>query len=277
MPQTLYNWFFSFISLLFPSLLSPYAPRHGPISQSVTLELEGVTLTTTIDSETNAHHVECDLRGEDIALTQSANPYRIKSHRAACEARIARAAAKKATTTLTIPDTQPVASGSGSSNSTDWPGSGITPQRHLPEAEDCLFPESGSRGEVCSSCKQLPDIAVFVKLKERAVEVKEHTPWDYLTPRQLQALVAKLTDEVNRLRTKLNNAEVSGKRLQQKNSDYSRIMFLLSNNEFAGLLRTLNAALKRGASAKMILHILERALAGLYRPRGGFNKRELDI
>ncbi|KAJ7772154.1 hypothetical protein B0H14DRAFT_2402165 [Mycena olivaceomarginata] len=27
----------------------------------------------------------------------------------------------------------------------------------------------------------------------------------------------------------------------------------------------------------MILHILQRALAGLYRPRGGFNKRELDI
>ncbi|KAJ7810978.1 hypothetical protein B0H14DRAFT_2606859 [Mycena olivaceomarginata] len=71
--------------------------------------------------------------------------------------------------------------------------------------------------------------------------------------------------------------EIFGKRLQQKNSDYSRIMFLLSNNEFPGLRRTLKAALKRGASAKIILHILQRALAGLYRPRGGFNKRELDI
>lgn len=52
---------------------------------------------------------------------------------------------------------------------------------------------------------------------------------------------------------------------------------LLSQNEFAGLRRTLAAALKRGASAQMIIAILERALTGLYRPRGGFNKRELDI
>ncbi|KAJ6569180.1 hypothetical protein B0H19DRAFT_1065949 [Mycena capillaripes] len=355
---------FGFTSLCSLLLYLPMPLRSKPKFQPVTLELEGVTLTTTISSETNVHHVECDLCGENIAHS--------------------------ATTTLTILDTQPVASGSGSSSSTDQPGSGDntpkTPTRsnpmstggtttptqgntspsvpstptnlnwvlgmsplsepnpelpsNLPEdpcpgigvpwtagsiwanypyalheklesrwephcfdsktntlyfrAEDCLFPESGSRGEVCSFCKELPYLAAFVKLKARAVEAKEHTPWDYLIPRQHQAILTKLTDVVNRLQTKasipdqvnllkltvffqLQNAEVSGQRLQQKNSDYSQIMFLISNNEFAGLRRTLKAALKRGASAKMILHILERALAGLYRPRGGFTKCELDI
>ncbi|KAJ7113546.1 hypothetical protein C8R44DRAFT_741132 [Mycena epipterygia] len=57
--KELNNWFFGFISLLSPSPLSSYGPRHGPIFQPVTLELEGVKLTTTINSETNVHHVEC--------------------------------------------------------------------------------------------------------------------------------------------------------------------------------------------------------------------------
>ena len=83
-------------------LYLPMAPRCGPISQSVTIELEDVKLTTTITSETNVHHVECDFCGEDIALTQSANPYRIKSHQAACKARIAKAAAKKVSFLLVL-------------------------------------------------------------------------------------------------------------------------------------------------------------------------------
>lgn len=50
---------------------------------------------------------------------------------------------------------------------------------------------------------------------------------------------------------------------------------LISSNEIAGLRQILAAALRRGAGAQKILELLERAIAGVYRPRGGFNTRDL--
>ena len=52
---------------------------------------------------------------------------------------------------------------------------------------------------------------------------------------------------------------------------------LLSSNDVAGLRRLLAAALRRGASAQTICGLLERAISGLYRPRGGFTQREFDV
>ncbi|KAJ6628497.1 hypothetical protein B0H10DRAFT_1940334 [Mycena sp. CBHHK59/15] len=80
-----------------------------------------------------------------------------------------------------------------------------------------------------------------------------------------------------RFDSKENTIYLRGNRLHRKNSNYKHIMVLLSQNELSGLRRTLETSLNRGASAQMILAVLLRALAGLYSPRGGFNKRELDI
>ena len=52
---------------------------------------------------------------------------------------------------------------------------------------------------------------------------------------------------------------------------------MLSSNDVAGLRRLLGAAHRRGASPTKICSLLERAIAGLYRPRGGFVKRDFDI
>jgi hypothetical protein len=52
---------------------------------------------------------------------------------------------------------------------------------------------------------------------------------------------------------------------------------LLSSNDVAGLRRLLAAALRRGASAQTICGLLERAISGLYRPRGGFTQHEFDV
>jgi hypothetical protein len=52
---------------------------------------------------------------------------------------------------------------------------------------------------------------------------------------------------------------------------------MLSSNDVAGLRRLLGAAHRRGASPAKICSLLERAVAGLYRPRGGFIKRDFDI
>lgn len=54
-------------------------------------------------------------------------------------------------------------------------------------------------------------------------------------------------------------------------------MMLLSQNDIAGLRRLMAAALRRGSSAHTICEVLDRAISGLYSPRGGFNKRDLDI
>ena len=47
--------------------------------------------------------------------------------------------------------------------------------------------------------------------------------------------------------------------------------------DVAGLRRLLGAAHRRGASPAKICSLLQRAVAGLYRPRGGFVKRDFDI
>jgi hypothetical protein len=65
--------------------------------------------------------------------------------------------------------------------------------------------------------------------------------------------------------------------LGRKLDDYKRIVRMLSSNDVAGLRRLLSAAHRRGASPAKICSLLERAITGLYRPRGGFVKHDLDI
>jgi hypothetical protein len=52
---------------------------------------------------------------------------------------------------------------------------------------------------------------------------------------------------------------------------------MLSSNDVAGLHRLLGAAHRRGASPAKICSLLKHAVAGLYRPQGGFVKCDLDI
>lgn len=52
---------------------------------------------------------------------------------------------------------------------------------------------------------------------------------------------------------------------------------MLAQHDIAGLRRLMAAALRRGASAQTICEKLDRAISGLYTPRGGFNKRDLDV
>ncbi|KAJ7362430.1 hypothetical protein DFH08DRAFT_799463 [Mycena albidolilacea] len=145
------------------------------------------------------------------------------------------------------------------------------------QQNNCLAREGDANGTTCANCQRLPRTAAFFKVQARAIEVKEHTPWQYLTATQQRALVSKLTKTCNDLRTELSNRSRANVRLRRQNTDYRRIMMLLSQNEIPGLRRLLTGLIKRGASPQMVLALLERAIQGLYRARGGFNKRELDI
>lgn len=52
---------------------------------------------------------------------------------------------------------------------------------------------------------------------------------------------------------------------------------LLSQKDVAGLRRILAAALERGVSPQKLLDILDRAVNGTYKVRGGFSQRDLDV
>ncbi|KAJ6449180.1 hypothetical protein C8R45DRAFT_1131162 [Mycena sanguinolenta] len=144
-------------------------------------------------------------------------------------------------------------------------------------SDSCLAPEQGGNGNPCSHCQQLPRTSAFSKLEARAIAAKDHTPWQYLTPSQQRALITKLTKTCKELRTQLSNKSRANARSQRANTDYRRIMMLLSQNEIPGLRRLLIGLLKRGASPQMVLALLERCINGFYRPHQPFNKRELDI
>jgi hypothetical protein len=75
--------------LLGPTFLPPVPampPKPAIVNEPVTLFLQdGARVVTFIDTTTKIHHVSCDLCGDDIALTASANPYRFDSHRTSCK------------------------------------------------------------------------------------------------------------------------------------------------------------------------------------------------
>ncbi|KAI0739154.1 hypothetical protein C8Q80DRAFT_1112684 [Daedaleopsis nitida] len=52
---------------------------------------------------------------------------------------------------------------------------------------------------------------------------------------------------------------------------------LLATNDVKRLRELLAVALRKGASPCTLISQIERSLAGLYNPRGGFNQRELDV
>ena len=75
----------------------------------------------------------------------------------------------------------------------------------------------------------------------------------------------------------LSNAKYHAATAGQKVGDHKCILMLLSSNDIAGLHCLLAAALRRGADALTICGLLDHAISGLYSPRSGFTKCDLDI
>ncbi|KAJ7498376.1 hypothetical protein B0H11DRAFT_1856325 [Mycena galericulata] len=251
------------------------APRAIPSSQPTTFQLEDGSIFTTSVNSQGIHHATCDLCGEDITLSTSGNPYRLQSHRTSCLKKKS-ARQEKIAQQVFLPELLsspcpgvPIPWTAGSmwgtypyglheAKDVGWEPIRFDSKQNIIyfRSEGCLAPEKDGNGYACLKCQRLPHTAAFSKVQARAIEAKEHTPWHYLNAVQQQKAVT---------------------RLRRKNSDYKRIMMLLSQNELPGLRRLLTTALKRGASAQMMVSLIERSISGLYRPRGGFNKRELDV
>ncbi|KAJ7724109.1 hypothetical protein B0H16DRAFT_1333685 [Mycena metata] len=144
-------------------------------------------------------------------------------------------------------------------------------------SNDCLNPDSGSPHITCTSCQTLPHTVAFINMKSRAKEVKDHTNMRYLTSRQKDILISKMVAELRVLRTQVDNLRRMNKRHDKQINDYNRIFSLIAREEFAGLRRILEHALSRGATPRMLLSMLDRALRKVYRVGGGYSQRELDI
>jgi hypothetical protein len=76
-------------------------------------------------------------------------------------------------------------------------------------SENCLNPDSGNSQIICKSCQTLPHTVAFTKVQARAKEVKNYTNMRYLTSRQKDSLLSKMTAELAVLRTRVSKIAVS--------------------------------------------------------------------
>ncbi|KAF8074122.1 hypothetical protein FPV67DRAFT_1446920 [Lyophyllum atratum] len=145
-------------------------------------------------------------------------------------------------------------------------------------SETCVHPVSGSDGTTCKACMAIPSSVAFQRFIERAAEVElpPTTGWDFYTSSQYKMLIQKLSAQLAKARTMVANAKRSREHLLKKLSHHNRVMKMIASNEISGLRRMLTVALKRGTSPSSLCALLDRAIKGVYKPRG-YTPRDLDI
>lgn len=129
----------------------------------------------------------------------------------------------------------------------------------------------------CRQCDAICNSASYQDFEARAMDAAEHTPWRYLTPLQMQKLAAKLVARNHTLELNVLNMQRKMWTMHKRLTNYERMIMLLSKNDVVGLRRLLAVQLNNGASPQVILAQLERAITGVYAPRGGWTNREYDI
>lgn len=150
---------------------------------------------------------------------------------------------------------------------------------------------------VCRRCAQVPSLAKFRKVEERAAQpaLSENMPWKYLTHEQLlhvartvrkhnrilraQVSIVHLSDRLLYLHCLLKNQSLQKQldRAKRRLSDEQRVITFLSEYNVPGLQRLLAIQLRRGSSPRRLLKKLQACVDGLYTPRGNFSRREYDI
>ncbi|KAK7026492.1 hypothetical protein VNI00_015572 [Paramarasmius palmivorus] len=147
----------------------------------------------------------------------------------------------------------------------------------LEEVSSIPIRKVGDGTFICEHCRSIPMSRRYRRMMDRAEKgPKKHTAYRYLSANQLLGLVARINDHTVKLRSKVQALERRAQFLRRKIDDYSRILILLAKNDVTALRRLLAVALKRGASVHSILSRIEDSLDGLYSPKGGFEKRDLD-
>ncbi|KLO09091.1 hypothetical protein SCHPADRAFT_879793 [Schizopora paradoxa] len=151
------------------------------------------------------------------------------------------------------------------------------PHRLLLRSVECVMENGGSSGLTCSKCHHIPYSAGFNVFRQRAIHAKENTNWRFLNSVQQSVLLQSYQTEARKLRTQVKNLSRKAIASARRMNDYQRIVMLLSQKDVAGLRRILASALDRGISPQKLLNLLERAVSGAYRVRGGYSQRDLDV
>ncbi|KAF6753825.1 hypothetical protein DFP72DRAFT_1069028 [Ephemerocybe angulata] len=128
----------------------------------------------------------------------------------------------------------------------------------------------------CALCLGLPGSDQLAKMKQRAEGTSPYSPYSYLNAKQMFTIMQNQRALVGSLRSKLSNSYRSDKSLKAQLNDFKRIMMHLSKNDIPGLRRLISAALKRHASPRVMMNLLERAVSE-FRTAKGFSERDLDL
>ncbi|THH13601.1 hypothetical protein EW146_g6638 [Bondarzewia mesenterica] len=134
----------------------------------------------------------------------------------------------------------------------------------------------------CDACRVISSSPRFQTFLTRAARARPNMAWEYLTQVQLHAHTVDLSSRLRKLTLKLSgiqhqNMNRKMSTMRRRINDHQRITILLSRNDIAGLRRLLTVVLRRGTSLQKVLNQLERAIAGIYSPRGHFSNRDLDV
>ncbi|KAH9833218.1 uncharacterized protein C8Q71DRAFT_712933, partial [Rhodofomes roseus] len=126
----------------------------------------------------------------------------------------------------------------------------------------------------CASCEKIPGLPEYISFVERADgDAPKNTPYQYLTHKQLIAITTKLAAQIRQLQLQIARRE-------RRINDHQRLTMLLASNDVKRLRQLLTVSLRNGSSPRYLLAQLQRAIAGVYKPRGPggrFDTRELEI
>jgi hypothetical protein len=165
------------------------------------------------------------------------------------------------------------------------------------QAKDCRInlPERSSSMS-CDACLCLLASDGLSRLAARAKEPVPHKnmPTQFLNAHQMAHVLRENSMTMQTLRTqvriydrycilviltkhvKLSNSYRSNKLLKAMNNDFKQIVMLLVRNNIPGLRRLLAAGLKRGASPKTLIDLLDQAVRRMYSAKN-FLERDMDI
>lgn len=208
-----------------------------PLTVPTLINVPGLTsgIMTALDG-IGRHHLRCDLCNSDITLTVTAHPRRFLEHRGQLVCLQARRSQGLPEPSLPLPSIPYIVASLAPEQLSGvacircpgldviWtPGSiwatypyhqhdiravGWKPVRFQEEENIIVLRSDKCHQQIldtdeppCIECHLIVNSANYCNVMERAIEVKDHTPWDLLTPQQTRALLQKMASTINTLRT----------------------------------------------------------------------------
>ena len=121
----------------------------------------------------------------------------------------------------------------------------------------------------CTFCSSLNTDTTVMGIRHRTLDgAHEHTPWGYLTPAEMYALLLKKNKQINHLKLRsLNNAATLGVRNRHLDA-WKRLGAALGREDIPRICSLMAVQMCAGASVFSILEKVDDAAKRKYSPRG---------